>query len=76
MNPHRGETTTQEHLAQEIPINPVIRLLEVQLQQNGWFLCAFKLVDNLLESERTLQDITPTDKRRLVTVDRAVGNRT
>jgi hypothetical protein len=48
MDHHRGESLPKKYLLKKVPINPIICLLEVQLQEQTLLLAKVHLVDNLV----------------------------
>jgi hypothetical protein len=56
------ETFPQENLLQEVPVDPVIGLLEIKFKKQALLLSHSEFMCNLVESQSALMQTSPFDE--------------
>jgi hypothetical protein len=75
VHPPRVKAFSKKDLAQETLVHPIIGLLEVQLQENSPEFLRINLMDNLLERQDSLVDVSALYERSLVSTNSPMSYR-
>src|SRR4051812_29499942 len=69
------KTTGYKNRAKKRPTDRIVRLLEIQLENNSVGFASLKIMDQLMKHQNSIQDESPLDEGRLGRRNHPMGNR-